>query len=65
MKTTPQTPTFRIHAIASTAHVAGRLAVVAAIVAALAGGFLAGLATPEAPADQLARSTQTCQAYPC
>lgn len=66
MTTETQAPTFRIHAAASTLHVAARLVALFVIVGVLAGGFFAGLSTaPTAAANQSASRALACGERAC
>ncbi len=63
---TTQPPTFRTHALASTAHVAARLVTLLVLTGALAAGFVAGVSAPPAAApEQLASTPASCGARPC
>lgn len=66
MKTQTESPTFRIHAAASTFRVAARLAVLATLATLLAAGFVAGVEQPgHGAAEQVAARPATCGALPC
>lgn len=66
MKTQTESPTFRIHAAASTFRVAARLAVLATLAVILAAGFVVGVEQPgHEAAAQVAASPAACGALPC
>jgi hypothetical protein len=63
MTTLQQAPTFHT---TSPLRVGGRIAVVAALCAALAGGFVAGLSgTSREAGRQVANSPASCASLPC
>ena len=62
MTTKPQLPTFHT---ASPLRVGGRLAVLAALCAALVGGFVTTLSASADPSREVAGAPATCRGLPC